>query len=119
MFIHSDGDVFEVIDDLVEIGFDVVNPIQPECMDPAEIKKRWGDKITMCGGLSLQRTLPGGTPAEVREEVLDLIRKCGYDGGLIVAPSNSVQPDVPVENILACYGAIRDLDPASLGGRPG
>lgn len=119
MFIHSDGDVFEVIDDLVEIGFDVINPIQPECVDPAEIKKRWGDKITMCGGLSLQQTLPGGTPAEVREEVLDLIRKCGYDGGLIVAPSNSVQPDVPVENILACYKAIRDLDPASLGGRPG
>ena len=109
----------ELMDDFVEIGFDVINPVQPECMDPAEVKRRWGDKITIHGGISLQRTLPFGTVQEVREEVETLIRKCGYNGGLVVFPSNVIQPDTSVENIIACYHAARDFDVASLGGRPG
>ncbi len=119
MFIHSDGDVTDLLDDIVEIGFDVVNPIQPECMDPVAVKQRYGDRITLHGGVSLQRTLPNGTPAEVREEIEHLIRKCGYNGGLVVFPSNVIQPDTPIENIVACFHAARDFDVASLGGRPG
>ncbi len=118
-FIHSDGDVSDLLDDFVEIGFDVINPLQPECIDPVEVKKRWGDRITLHGGISLQRTLPFGTVDEVREEVEELIRKCGYNGGLVVFPSNVIQPDTPVENVIACFHAARDFDVASLGGRPG
>ncbi len=118
-YIHSDGNVMDLMDDLVEIGFDVINPIQPECMDPVEVKRRWGDLITLHGGISLQQTLPYGTPDQVRAEVEDLIRQCGYNGGLVVFPSNVIQPDTSVENIIACFHAARDFDVAQLGGRPG
>jgi uroporphyrinogen decarboxylase len=118
-YIHSDGNVMALMDDLVEIGFNVINPIQPECMDPFEVKRRWGDRITLHGGISLQRTLPFGTPEQVREEVEALIRGCGYDGGLVVFPSNVIQPDTTVENVIACFHAARDFDVASLGGVPG
>jgi len=118
-FIHSDGNVMDLMDDLVDIGFNVINPLQPECMDPAEVKRRWGDRIALHGGISLQRTLPFGTVDDVKDEVETLIRKCGYNGGLVVFPSNVIQPDTPVENIIACFHAARDLDVAALGGRPG
>jgi uroporphyrinogen decarboxylase len=118
-FIHSDGNVTDLMDDLVEIGFNVINPVQPECMDPVEVKKRWGDRITIHGGVSLQRTLPFGSPAEVRAEVEHLIRNCGYNGGLVVFPSNVIQPDTSVENIIACFHAARDFDLRQLGGKPG
>ncbi len=114
-FFHSDGKLPDLMDDLVDVGFTVINPIQPECMDPRDVKRRWGDRITLHGGVSIQRTLPFGTPAEVRREVEELIRTCGYNGGLIMMPSNNIQPDTPVENILACYAAARELDPRTLG----
>ena len=109
-FFHSDGKLTDLVGDLIEVGFTVINPIQPECMDPVEVKRRWGDRITLHGGVSIQRTLPFGTVDEVRREVEDLIRQCGSDGGLVVMPSNVIQPDTPIENILACYRTARDLD---------
>jgi len=118
-FIHSDGDVTALMDDLIEIGFEVINPVQPECMNPVEVKRRWGDKITIHGGISLRTALPNGTPDEVRAEVEHLIRKCGYNGGLVVFPSNVIQPGTPVENIIACFHTARDFDVSALGGRPG
>jgi uroporphyrinogen decarboxylase len=119
LFIHSDGNVMDLMEDLVEIGFDIINPVQPECMDAAEVKRRWGDRITIHGGVSLQETLPHGTVDEVRAEIEQLIRSCGYDGGLVVFPSNVIQPDTSTENIIACYHAARDFDVAALGGKPG
>lgn len=119
LFVHSDGNVMALMDDLIEIGFDVINPVQPECMDPAEVKRRWGDRIAIHGGVSLQRTLPRGSVREVRAEIEGLIRACGYNGGLVVFPSNVIQPDTPTENIIACFHAARDFDVAALGGRPG
>jgi uroporphyrinogen decarboxylase len=114
VYIHSDGNVTDLMDDLVEIGFDVINPIQPECMDPVAVKERYGDRITMHGGVSIQQTLPKGTTGEVRAEIEELIRKCGYNGGLVVFPSNVLQPDTPLENIQACFYAARDFNLASL-----
>ncbi len=105
IFFHSDGDVTEIIPDYLEIGADILNPIQPECMDPAVVKRDFGDRLTMHGTLSLQRTLPKGTPDDVRREVLDRIRTCGREGGLILCPSNLLQNDTPLENILAIYDA--------------
>ena len=118
-FFHSDGQLTELVDDLIDVGFTVINPIQPECMDPVEVKRRWGERITLYGCVSIQRTLPFGSAAEVRCEVEGLIRRCGYNGGLVLMPSNNIQPDTPVENIIACYHAARDFDVHSLGGRPG
>ncbi len=106
VFYHSDGDISEVLPDLIEIGVDIVNPIQPECMDPAEVKRLYGDRLTMHGTISIQRTLPKGSPDDVRREVLGRIEKCGKDGGLIICPSNLLQPDTPFENILALYDAV-------------
>ena len=108
-FIHSDGNVTDLMDDLIEIGFNVVNPIQPECMDPVEVKKRWGSKIVIHGGVSLQQALIKGGPADVRAEIEHLIRNCGYDGGLVMFPSNVIQPGTPVENVIACFHAARDF----------
>ncbi len=113
-FFHSDGDLTGVMDDLIEVGFDVINPIQPECMDPYEAHERWGDRATMHGCVSIQRTLPFGTPAEVEREVKDLIDHCGRDGGLVLMPSNVIQPDTPVENIIACFHTARDTDPRAV-----
>jgi uroporphyrinogen decarboxylase len=105
-YFHSDGAMQEVIPDLIEIGFDIVDPVQPECMDPVALKRRVGGHITLHSTLSSQRTLPFGTPADVRAEVRARINECGQDGGLILAPSNVVQHDVPIDNLVALYDEI-------------
>jgi uroporphyrinogen decarboxylase len=115
VYLHSDGYLMEIMDDLIEIGFDIIDPIQPECMDPVVIKKRWGDRIVLHGCGSLQRTLPFGTPEECREEVRHLITNCGYNGGLILRVSNAIGFDVPIENVVAWFETARDFDLAELG----
>ena len=114
VFIHSDGDIREILPDLIEIGFDVIDPIQPECMDPEEVKREFGERITLhrCG--SLQRILPFGTPQECRQEARRLVERCGVGGGLVLGASNTISFDVPVENIAAWYEAVRDYDLGSL-----
>jgi len=108
-FYHSDGNLSEVMDDLITVGFDIINPIQPECMDPYEVKRRWGGKITMWGSISIRTTLPLGTPDSVRAEVQERIRRCGADGGLVIAPANVIMYDTPVENVVAMYEAAREF----------
>lgn len=115
IFIHSDGNLMEIMDDLIEIGFDIINPIQPECMDPFEVKRRWGDIITMDGCGSIQYVLPFGTVDDVRKHVTDLIEGCAYNGGLILAPSNAVQFDTPLDNLLAFYETAVEYDLSRLG----
>jgi len=116
IFIHSDGDLRAIMDDLIEIGFDIIDPIQPECMDPVEVKKRWGDRITLHGCGSLQRTLPFGTVEDVRDEVAGLIENCGYDGGLVLRVSNAIGFDCPTENVVAFFETARDYDLSQLRG---
>ena len=77
-FFHSDGDVTPIIDDILEVGFDILNPLQPECVNPARVKQQWGDRVTLDGGGSVQRTLPLGTIDDVKREVDFLIRHCAY-----------------------------------------
>lgn len=100
---HSDGNMEPVLEDLIEIGFDAVDPIQPESMDVADIKRRFGDRTCLHGTISCQKTLPYGTPDDVKTEVIHRIKTCGRDGGLILAPSNTMQPDVSLEKILTLY----------------
>jgi uroporphyrinogen decarboxylase len=102
-YFHSDGAMQTVIPDLIEIGFDIVDPLQPECMDVVALKRQYGSHITLHSTLSSQRTLPFGSVEDVRVEVRARIRDLGQNGGLILAPSNVVQHDVPLENLLAVY----------------
>jgi uroporphyrinogen decarboxylase len=106
---HSDGYIEPVIDDLVEVGVDLLNPIQPESMDPAAIKKRYGGRIALWGTVSTQKTFPFGTAEEVRAEVRERIRVCAPGGGFLLAPTHNLQLDVPPENIRAFYDAVRDF----------
>ncbi len=100
VFIHSCGDVDELFDDLIDIGLDCFNPFQPEVMDPQTIYQQYGDRLAFWGGISTQRTLPYGTPEEVRQETRQLI-EMGRDGSYILAPAHDVEGDVPVENMVA------------------
>jgi len=98
--IHSCGDVDELFDDLIAIGLDCFNPFQPEVMDVAALIARYRGRLTFHGGLSTQKTLPYGSPAEVRAETRRLL-SLGRDGNYILAPAHAVEADVPLENMLA------------------
>jgi len=106
---HSDGNIGLVFEDLIEIGFDVIDPIQPESMDVVDIKRRFGHRVCLHGTISCQKTLPYGTAEDVAAEVIERINKCGKKGGLILAPSNTVQPDVSVEKILTLYSTAKNF----------
>jgi uroporphyrinogen decarboxylase len=111
---HSDGDVSAIIPDLIEIGLDVLNPIQPACMDPAELKRQYGDKLCFWGSMDEQYTLPFGKPEDVRSEVLTRLGTLGRDGGLILGPTHHVQLDTPMENFWAMVNAITQTPYAAL-----
>ena len=103
---HSDGNIEPIVPDLIEIGLDVLNPVQPACMNPAVIKRRYGDKLSFWGTIDEQHTLPFGTPDDVRIEVEDRIRTVGRGGGLILGPTHHVQLDTPLENFRAMHNTI-------------
>lgn len=103
---HCDGNLEKIIPELIEIGLDVLNPIQPACMDPARIKKQYGDKLCFWGTIDEQHTLPFGTPEQVREEILKRLETVAFDGGLILGPTHHVQLDTPLENFWAMVHTI-------------
>lgn len=107
MAFHSDGYIDPVIDDLIEVGTDVLNPVQPESMDPSYIKRRYGKEICLWGTISTQQTLPFGSPRDVENEVRERISTCAPGGGLLLAPTHNIQLDVPFENIEAFYRAVK------------
>ncbi len=111
VFYHSDGNVEPLIPELIEIGVDILNPVQPECMDPAAIKRQFGDRLSFWGTVSVQRTMPFGSPDEVRAEVRARIREVGRGGGLILAPAHVLGPEVPWENIVAFFEAADEIGP--------
>jgi len=99
---HSDGWIEPIIPDLVEIGVDILNPVQPECMNPVKLKELYGESLCFDGTIGVQSTLPFGNPEDVAGEVKDRISKLGPTG-LILGPTHAMQPDVPIENILTMY----------------
>jgi uroporphyrinogen decarboxylase len=105
---HSDGTLYPILPDLIEIGLDVLNPIQPACMDPARVKKEFGDRLCFWGSIDEQYTLPFGTPEQVRSEVADRLESLGRSGGLILGPTHHVQLDTPLENFWAMVHAITE-----------
>jgi uroporphyrinogen decarboxylase len=104
---HCDGAIEPIIPDLIEIGLDVLNPVQPACMDPAALKRRYGKNLCFWGTIDEQKTLPFGTPEDVRAEVRSRIESVGHDGGLILGPTHHVQLDTPLENFWAMVRTIR------------
>ena len=107
---HSDGSFIPVIEDLIEMGLDILDPFQPKAkgMDAENLDKLFGGRLSFYGGMDAQELLPRGTPKEIEKEVIRLIDVLGKNGGYIVANSNSIQPDVPVENILTMFKTARE-----------
>ncbi len=104
---HSDGNIESIIPELIEIGITILNPIQPECLDPVRVKREYGDKLVLDGTIGTQTTMPFGTPEDVRSVVRKNRETLGYDGGLILAPTHVLEPEVPVENVIAFVEAAR------------
>ncbi len=106
IFYHSDGNPEAVIDDLIEIGVNILNPIQPECMDPALIKRKYGSKLAFWGAIGVQTNLPFGTAEDVANEVKLRMETIGRNGGFIIGPSHMIEPEVPWENLVTLYDAV-------------
>ena len=116
---HSCGSIVELLPDLLEIGMDILMPLQFRVarMDPRELKARFGRDLCFCGGVDIQHTLPHGTPEDVRAGVGNLIDALGEDGGYILGPSHSLLDDVPVTNVLAMYDEARHCHTHCNGGK--
>ncbi|MBP8989511.1 MAG: hypothetical protein KBG64_04745 [Clostridia bacterium] len=105
---HSDGNLLPIFDDLLSLGMQAINPIEPGAMDIEQIKEQYGDRICLHGNIDLHYTLTRGTPEEVRAEVKQRILKIGRGGGYIIASSNSITNYCKLENVLAMRDAIRE-----------
>ena len=105
-FNHSCGNIQDIIGDLIDIGLDVLQSVQPEAMDPYQLKKRFGENLTFWGGLGSQHTVPFGTPQEIRAEVRHLCAEMAAGGGYILGPAKSLQPETPTENAAAVVEAF-------------
>jgi len=108
VFLHSCGNIRPIVPDLVELGLDILHPIQPEAMDILELKREFGRDLTFCGGLGTQDLLVNATPQKVRDEVRRLKDEMGRGGGYILEPGITLQADVPLGNILALFDAARN-----------
>jgi uroporphyrinogen decarboxylase len=100
--------VTELIPQLIEAGVDVLDPIQPECMDFREIFDTYGDRLSFRGTIGTQSVMPFGTPEDVRRKVFENLDIAGPMGGLYVCPTHLLEPEVPVENVEAYILACRD-----------
>jgi len=105
VFYHSDGNIAVFIPELIESGIEILNPVQPECLDPVALKRRYGERLSFWGTVSVQRTLPYGSPEDVRAEVRARIRQVGQGGGLILSPAHVLPPETPWANVVAFFEA--------------
>jgi len=108
VYYHSDGYIEPIIPDLIEVGVTVLNPVQPESMDPAKTKTHYGDRLAFFGTVGIQTTMPHGTPEEVKQEVKTRIETVGKGGGLLIAPTHVLEPDVPWENVVAFFEGVEE-----------
>ena len=108
---HSCGFIEPFINDLIETGVDILNPIQPECMDFSMIHAKYGDRLSFNGTIGTQTTMPFGTPEEVKELVRKNLDIAGEKGGLLCCPTHLIEPEVPLENILAYAETCKEYKP--------
>ena len=112
LFFHTDGDVFPLIPDFIEMGVDILNPVQTSAgkmSNLEELKRQFGRHLVFCGAIDTHRVLPFGTPEEVSLEVKRIIQILGRDGGYMLASVHTIMPDVPPENILAMVDAAMEF----------
>jgi uroporphyrinogen decarboxylase len=107
LMLHSCGNISRVIGDLIDIGIDIIHPIQPETMDIYALKAEYGKDVTFQGGLDTQHLLPAGSPEEIKTTVRILKDKMGRGGGYILEPGITIQGDVPLENMIAMIEETR------------
>ena len=112
IFYHGDGNLQAIIPELIEIGVEILNPIQPECMDPVIIKKQYGEQLSFWGTLGTQTTMPFGTAVEVRQVCQKMFQEVGRGGGLGLAPTHVLEPEVPWANIQAFVDAVKEYNQA-------
>ena len=108
VWVHSCGKIEKVIPSLIEMGLDVLNPVQPEAMDLTNLKESYGDSLSFWGGISTQQALPFGSPEDVKKEARRVRDLMSTDGGYILAPAQEIQGDVPGENILALIEVAKE-----------
>ena len=112
VLMHCDGAILRIVPDLIEIGVDIINPIQTvlTCFtDTRALKDEFGSEVCFHGGIDVQRVLPNCSPAEIRQEVARRIYDLGHSGGYIIAPCHNINIDIPVENVLAMFEAAKDF----------
>ena len=109
-FLHSCGNVTEIIDDLIEIGVDVLDPIQTSAMHIAELARRFGGRISFCGTIDVQQLLPYSKPQEIKDAIRRSIDVLGrpFGNALILAPTNTITPEVSLENLRAMFEACHE-----------
>jgi uroporphyrinogen decarboxylase len=110
IFYHSCGYIMPFIEKLIETGVEILNPIQPECMDFNEVHDRFGDRVSFWGTMGTQQLLPYGTKEEVKKVALERFEKCGTKGGLVIGPTHMVEPEVPWENLMAIIEAAKESE---------
>jgi len=106
--IHTCGDIRDIIPDLIEMGVNILHPVQPETMDVHRLKRDYGRDLCFYGAIGTQSTLPYGTPDEVRAEVRDRLTTLAEGGGYILGPAGAISTDTPIENVVALVEAARD-----------
>ncbi|MFH1086394.1 MAG: uroporphyrinogen decarboxylase family protein [Chloroflexota bacterium] len=112
IFMHNDGAIYPLIGDFVDIGVEILNPVQVECdnlADTARLKREFGRDLTFWGAINIQQTLTFGTPAEVKAEVRRRLADLATGGGYILTPRWALRPEVPPENICAIYEAVEEF----------
>ena len=109
---HSDGSVMEAVPGLLDMGIDILQALQFDClgMDPVKLKDEYGDRLCFEGGISVQQTLPFGSVEQVIDEVEQRIRVLGRDGGYILGPSHMIQPGTPAENVIAMFDTAANCE---------
>jgi len=102
---HTDGAIRQMLPELIDMGVDLLNPLQPDAkdMDLEAIKSEFGGKLAFHGGVDIMRTLPKGRPEQVQAEVRERVRQLGPGGGYILCSSHHIQPDTPITNVIAMY----------------
>jgi uroporphyrinogen decarboxylase len=111
IFWHSDGCIEPVIPDLIEVGIDILNPVQPDAMDPAQLKQQFGNRLAFFGTVGTPLRWAKGSPEDIRAEVRERIETVGRGGGLIICPAYDLEPeeDIPWENITAFFEAVEEF----------
>lgn len=118
VLMHCDGAILRIVEDLIEIGVDILNPIQTVVdgfEDTFALKEKFGEHVCFHGGIDVQQVLPNASPEEIHQEVKNRLYDLGRGGGYIIAPCHNINVDIPVENTLAMFDAAQELGRNPLG----